>query len=213
VPDGLSDEQAAVLPAAGVTAWHALVRLGRVQAGQLVLTLGTGGASILMLQLARMQGARVAITSSSDRKLAQMRELGADITVNYRSHPQWAAEVMKASSGAGADIVLETGGLDTMNQSIDAAAVNGRIVLIGGLSAPGSGVPSVTNALAWVVKNLSIAGITSGSRAMLAELVRAVAARGLDPVIHRTFAFDDAASAYACLHSGEHIGKIAIRVS
>ncbi len=213
VPATLSDEQAVVLPAAGTTAWQVLVRLGRVKAGDLVLTLGTGGASLLMLQLARLHGARVAITSSSDDKLAQMRELGADITVNYRSHPNWGAEVMKASGGSGADIVLETGGLDTLDQSIDAAAVNGRIGLIGGLSAPGSGKPATTNALGWVVKNLQIAGITSGNRAMLAELVRAVAVRGFDPVIHRCFAFDQAPAAYACLHSGEHIGKVAIRVA
>lgn len=215
VPDALTDEQAVVLPAAGTTVWHALVRLGRVQAGDLVLTLGTGGASLLMLQLARLHGARVAITSSSEAKLARMRELGADITVNYRTHPAWGAEVMKASGGAGADIVLETGGLESMNHSIDAAAVGGRIVLIGGLAAPDSGLPAVTNSLGWVVKNLQIAGITSGSRAMLAELVRAVACAGaaFDPVIHRCYAFDEAAAAYACLQSGEHIGKVAIRVS
>lgn len=212
VPATLTDEQAVVLPAAGVTAWHALVRLGRVKAGDLVLTLGTGGASLLMLQLARLHGARVAITSSSDAKLARMRELGADITVNYRTHPAWGAEVLKASGGAGADIVLETGGLDTLDQSIEAAAVNGRIGLIGGLGASGSAAPATTNALGWVVKNLSIAGITSGSRAMLVELVRAVAGRGFDPVIHRSFAFDEAPAAYACLKSGEHIGKIALRV-
>ena len=213
VPATLSDEQAVVLPAAGTTAWHALVRLGRVKAGDLVLTLGTGGASLLMLQLAKLHGARVAITSSSDAKLAQMRELGAEITVNYRTHPAWGVEVMKASGGAGADIVLETGGLETMNHSIDAAAVGGRIVLIGGLAAPDSGLAAVSNAFGWVVKNLQINGITSGSRAMLAELVRAVAGAGLDPILHRTFAFDEAAAAYACLHSGTHIGKVAIRVS
>lgn len=212
LPDSLSDEQAVVLPAAGTTAWNALVRLGRVKAGDLVLTLGTGGASLLMLQLARLHGARVAITSSSDDKLARMRELGAEITVNYRTHPAWGAEVYKASGGAGADIVLETGGLDTMDQSIEAAAVNGRIGLIGGLGAPSSGLAATSNALGWVVKNLSIFGITSGSRAMLAELVRAVAGRDFDPVIHRCFAFDEAAAAYACLKSGEHIGKIALRV-
>ncbi len=215
LPDGVSDEQAVVLPAAGTTAWHALVRLGRVKAGDTVLTLGTGGASLLMLQLARLHGARVAITSSSEAKLSRLRELGAAITVNYRTHPAWGAEVMKASGGAGADIVLETGGLQSMDQSIDAAAVGGRIVLIGGLAAPEAGMPAVTNSMGWVVKNLQISGITSGSRAMLAELVRAVAAAGqaFDPVIHRSFAFDEAAAAYACLQAGEHIGKVAIRIA
>ena len=215
VPKSMSDEQAAVLPAAGTTAWHALVRLGRVKAGDTVLTLGTGGASLLMLQLARLHGARVAITSSSDEKLARMRELGAEITVNYREHAAWGAEVMKASGGRGADVVLETGGLNTMDQSIDAAAFNGRIVLIGGLAGPGRGDSATTNAFGWVLKNLHISGITSGSRAMLQELVHAVAAQParFDPVIHQTFGFDEAPAAFACLKSGEHIGKVAIRIA
>ncbi len=211
LPDELTDEQAVALPAAGLTAWQALVHLGRIKAGDLVLTLGTGGVSILALQLAKMCGARVAITSSSDEKLAQMRALGADITINYRSQPDWAAALLQASGGAGADIVVETGGLGTLGMSIAAAANKGRVVLIGALS--NAGAPGLNNLSGIVVKNLQLMGVTSGSRAMLAELVRAAAAAGLKSVIHRSFGFEEAPAAYAYLKSGEHIGKIMIRVA
>lgn len=210
LPATLSDEQAVVLPAAGVTAWHALVGLGRIKAGDLVLTLGTGGVSMLALQIARLHGARVAITSSSDDKLARMRALGAEITVNYRSSADWAAAVREASGGAGADIVVETGGLGTLAQSMAAAAPNARIALIGALGAAGGA--GLANPYDLVVKNLQLKGITAGSRAMLAELVRAMAAGGAPSIVDRCFDFDQAAQAYAHLHAAEHIGKVAIRL-
>lgn len=209
VPDALSDSQAAPLCAAGLTAWHALVELGRVRAGDLVLTLGTGGVSIFALQLAKMHGARVAITSSSDAKLDLARELGADITVNYRTHPDWAAELLRASGGQGADIILETGGLATLPASIDAAAPNARIAVIGALG--GYAATSLPNFTTLVLKNLVLKGITSGSRRMLERLVRAAAAHALAPVIDCEFGFDDAAEAYAHLQAAEHLGKVLIR--
>ena len=211
VPDGLTDEQVVALPAAGLTAWHALVGLGAIQAGDLVLTLGTGGVSIMALQLAKMHGARVAITSSSDEKLAQMRELGADITINYRSQPEWAAALLKANGGIGADIVVETGGVGTLGESINAAATNGHVVIIGALSA--ANPAALPNLSGIVVRNVHLHGITCGHRAMLTDLVRAVAANDLKPLIHRSFAFDDAPAAFAHLKSGEHIGKVMIRVA
>lgn len=213
VPDTLSDEQAAALPAAGLTAWNALVEVGRVCAGERVLVLGTGGVSMLALQLARLHGARVAVTSSSDEKLAQARALGADITVNYRSEPDWGAAVMKQTGGAGADIVIETGGLATLGGSIAAAAANGRIVLIGALGSPvDTAAAMLPNWSSVVGKNLTLRGITAGSREMLARLVRAAAGAGLSPVISREFTFDEAAEAYAFLASGAHLGKVLIRL-
>lgn len=209
VPDVLSDAQAAPLCAAGLTAWHALVDVGRVKPGDLVLTLGTGGVSILALQLAKLHGARVAITSSSDAKLARARELGADFTVNYRTHPDWAPELLRLSGGQGADVILETGGLATLPASIDAAAPNARIAIIGALG--GRRAARLPNFTTLVLKNLTVKGITSGSRAMLAQLVQAAAAHGLTPVIDREFSFDDAANAYAHLRSARHFGKVLIR--
>ncbi len=213
VPDAVSDVQAAVLPAAGLTAWQALVEVAHVCAGERVLVLGTGGVSILALQLARLHGARVAVTSSSDAKLEVARSLGADVTINYAQQPDWAAALNHATGGAGADIVIETGGLATLSQSIAAAAPNGRIVLIGALGSPAAtAAAALPNFSSLVGKNLTLRGITAGSREMLVRLVRAVAGHGLQPVISREFGFDEAADAYAYLASGEHLGKVLIRL-
>jgi NADPH:quinone reductase-like Zn-dependent oxidoreductase len=210
IPALLSDERAAPLGAAGLTAWHALVEVGRIKAGDLVLALGTGGVSIFALQLAKAQGARVAITSSSDEKLAQAKALGADILINYRAQPDWAAALLAANGGVGADIIVETGGLATLTHSISAAAPNARIVLIGALA--GTPAQVLPNFSSIVGKNLVLRGITAGNRRMLAELVKAVETNGIVPVISRTFGFDESPEAYAYLKSGEHLGKVLIRV-
>lgn len=209
VPDTLTDEQVAALPAAGVTAWNALVEFAKIRAGDTVLTLGTGGVSIFALQIAKLCGARVAITSSSDEKLATVRKLGADIAINYRNTPDWPAALMAQTGGAGADIVVETGGFATLGQSIAAAGANGRIALIGALGgAPSTGLSNFSTIIG---KNLTLRGITEGSREMLAALLRAVETSGLVPIIDRVFSFDEAADAYAYLKSGEHLGKVMIR--
>jgi len=208
IPDSLSDERAVALGAAGLTAWHALVEVGRIKAGDLVLTLGTGGVSIFALQLAKMHGARVAITSSSDEKLASARALGADILVNYTTNPDWAAAVQAA--GGGADIIVETGGLATLSQSIAAAAPNARIVLIGALAgAPTQVLPNFSSIIG---KNLILRGITAGNRKMLADFVRAMDANGFSPVIGATFGFDAAPEAYAFLKAGKCLGKVLLKI-
>lgn len=208
VPDAITDEQAVALPAAGVTAWNAVVEVGLVRPGATVLALGTGGVSIFALQIAKAAGARVAITSSSDEKLARARELGADVTVNYRTNPEWGAAVFEQTGGA--DIVVETGGFSTLPQSIAAAAANGRIAIIGALGGPpDSGLPNFPTIIG---KNLVLRGIAEGSRAMLAALIDTVAVNDIRPVIDREFAFADAAAAYRYLKSGDHIGKVLIRM-
>lgn len=208
IPDALSDEQAVALPAAGVTAWNAVVEVGQVRPGATVLALGTGGVAIFALQIAKAAGARVAITSSSDEKLARARDLGADVTVNYRTTPEWGAAVFEQTGGA--DIVVETGGFSTLPQSIAAAAANGRIAIIGALGGPPeSGLPNFSTIIG---KNLILRGVAEGSRAMLAELVKTVAANDIQPVIDREFAFADAAAAYQHLKSGDHMGKVMIRL-
>lgn len=211
LPDGVSSPQAAPLASSALTAWHALVEVGGIKAGDLVLALGTGGVSIFALQIAKMCGARVAITSSSDVKLELARALGADITVNYATTPDWAAAIAAGNGGQGADIIVETGGQATLAQSIDAAAANARIVIIGALA--GATTTGLANYGAIIGKNLTLRGIAEGSRAMLARLVTAVAANGLDPVIDKRFGFDDAPAAYAYLKSGAHVGKVVIDVA
>lgn len=210
VPDALSDEQAAALSASALTAWHALVEVGQIKAGDLVLALGTGGVAIWALQIAKAHGALVAITSSSDEKLDLARSLGADYTVNYRTHPDWEAELLRQTGGRGADIVAETGGQGTQGKSVSAAAPNGRIVFI---SVAGSDQAAPLNVGATIGKNLTLKGIASGSRAMLQRLVHATAANNIQPVIDSRFGFEDARAAYAHLKAAGHVGKIMIRVA
>ncbi|CAB1369586.1 zinc-dependent alcohol dehydrogenase family protein [Denitratisoma oestradiolicum] len=210
VPDELSDEQAAPMAAAGLTAWNAVVEFGHIKAGDLVLALGTGGVSLMALNIAKLHGARVAVTSSSDEKLAMVRAMGADLTINYKTHPDWAHVLMNANNGIGADIVIENGGIATLSQSIAAAAPNARIALIGALA--GNSDPALPNLNSIVVKNLILKGITVGNRRTLVDFVRAAAANRMSSVISRVFSFDEAAAAYAYLHAGDHIGKIMIRM-
>jgi NADPH:quinone reductase-like Zn-dependent oxidoreductase len=210
VPASLDDAQVAPLPSAGLTAWNALVEVGRIKAGDLVLALGTGGVAIFALQIAKLHGAKVAITSSSDDKLAAARALGADYTVNYRTRPDWAAALAEATGGRGADIVVETGGGATLTHSITAAAPNGRIVLIGALS--GSFGGDLPNFASMIGKNLTMRGIAAGSRRMLDDLIKAAETSALRPNIDRTFAFADAPAAYAYLEGGAHLGKVMIKV-
>lgn len=212
IPDSLSDGDAAALGAAGITAWTVIQTLGQAKPGDVVLTLGTGGVAILALQIARMFGARVAITSSSDDKLALARRLGAEITVNYRKTPQWSAAVLEATGGRGADIIVETVGLGTLEQSAACAAPNARIGLLGGLAQPleGSGGAKPWGAL--IAKNLLIKGITSGSRRQLEDLLRAAASTGMKPHVDRVFPFAEARTAYQYLDDAAHVGKVLIEV-
>jgi NADPH:quinone reductase-like Zn-dependent oxidoreductase len=207
-PPGLGVRQVAPLPSAGLTAWNAIVEVGRIKAGDLVLALGTGGVAIFALQLAKLHGAQVAITSSSDAKLEKARTMGADFTVNYRSNPDWAAALMTATGGRGADIILETGGGETLSQSIAAAAPNARIALIGSLS--GSFIGDIPNFSSMIGKNLILRGIAAGNRKMLVDLVSAARANNLAPPIDHVFSYDEAPEAFAYLKSGNHFGKIMI---
>lgn len=209
VPDNLTDHQAVPLSAAGLTAWNALVEIGNIKAGDKVLTLGTGGVSIAALQIAKMNGASVCITSSSDEKLEAAKKLGADFTVNYRTTPDWGAAAFEALGG-GADIVVETAGQATLSQSIAAAAPLGRIAIIGALA--GAATEGLPNFGTIIGKNLGLHGVAAGSRDMLCDLVEAVAQNPFEPVIDRVFGFDDALEAYQYLDKGNHIGKVLVEL-
>jgi NADPH:quinone reductase-like Zn-dependent oxidoreductase len=210
VPDSVSDERA-ILASAALTAWNALVEVSNIRAGDLILAQGTGGVAIYALKIAKAAGARVAITSSSDEKLELARTLGADYLINYRTTPDWPAELLKQTGGRGADIVVETGGQATLSQSIAAAGINGRIVIIGGLA--GAATEGLPNYGTIIGKNLTLKGIAEGSRAMLVRLLRSVEANGIEPVVDRVFSFDEAPQAYAHLKSGTHVGKVLIKVA
>jgi NADPH:quinone reductase-like Zn-dependent oxidoreductase len=210
-PETLTDVQLAPLPSAGLTAWNALVEVGKVKAGDLVLLLGTGGVSIFALQIAKMHGALVAITSSSDDKLRRAQALGADILINYATRADWSAALMELSHGRGADIVVETGGSETLGQSIACAGPNGRIVIIGSLS--GGFAVNLPNFASVIGKNLTLRGIAAGNRRMLSDFIKAAQACALTPQISQTFAFAEAKAAYQYLAAGAHLGKVMIDVS
>ncbi len=201
----LSFEEAASLPCAGVTAWNALMTgLRPLERGHWVLLIGTGGVSLLALRIAKAAGARVVATSSSDAKLARVRMLGADATLNYKSEPQWGAQAA-ALAGGTIHHVVEVGGLGTLAQSIQAVGFGGEIALIGVLSMQGD-----TNPMPLMVKGASLRGIFVGSAAMARDLNDFVDAHQMKPVIDRVFDFADARTAYAYQASPQLFGKVVI---
>ncbi|WP_047129046.1 zinc-dependent alcohol dehydrogenase family protein [Xanthomonas arboricola] len=205
-PAGYSHAEAATLTTAGVTAWRALVVNGGLKAGDSVLVLGTGGVSIFALQFAKAMGATVIATSSSDEKLAKARALGADHVINYREHAEWSAQVLEITNGRGVDHVVEVGGPGTLAQSIRAARVGGHIALIGVLTGAAGPVPTAE----MMGRQQRLQGLVVGSRTHQQQLVRALDALPLRPVIDRAFALDDIAEAFALQQAGGHLGKIVL---
>ncbi len=207
VPAHLSDEEAAALPCAAVTAWHALITEGNLTAGDTILVQGTGGVSIFALQFAKMVGARAIAISSSDEKLERARTLGAADGINYKTTPDWDKQVWKLTNSLGVDHVVEVGGAGTLNKSLRAVRMGGRISLIGVLSGT-SGEISTASILH---KNIRVQGIYVGSREMFEAMNRAIALHQIKPTIDRVFPFESAREALAYMESGAHFGKICIR--
>jgi NADPH:quinone reductase-like Zn-dependent oxidoreductase len=208
-PEHLGYDEAATLPCAGVTAWNALNVSGRLRSGQTVLALGTGGVSIFGLQFARMSGARVIVTSSSDEKLARAAELGAAAAVNYSKNPEWDQEVLRLTEGRGVDHVIEVGGVGTLAKSFQCVGFRGQVTLIGVLA----GREGDTNPHALMMKNARLCGVFVGSRAMFEQMNEAIAVNRMHPVVDRVFPFADAADAYDYQRAGKHFGKVVIRVA
>jgi len=206
IPEHLDYQQAACLPCAALTAWQALTLAG-LKAGATILLLGTGGVWIFGLQLAKASGAKVIITSSSDEKLASARELGADETINYKTHPNWDHAVRDLTGGVGVDNVLEVGGAGTLEKSMHSARVSGTVSLIGVLSGRPAQNPSPLSPL---FKRLTIQGIYVGSKAMFEDLNAALAVNHIVPIIDKVYPFAEARAAYEYLQSGRHFGKVVI---
>lgn len=206
-PDHLSDEEAATLPCAAVTAWHGLVSEGGIKAGDTVLVQGTGGVSIFALQFARLHGARVIATSSSDAKLAKALALGATDGINYKTTPDWDKKALELTGGRGVDFVVEVGGAGTLAQSMKAVRMQGQISLIGVLS----GGAGQVNPLPILMKNIRVQGIFVGSREMFEQMNRAIALAKLKPVVDRVFPFADAVEAYRYMETAAHFGKVTIK--
>lgn len=197
--------QAACLPCAGVTAWNALMEGPRpVKAGDTVLVLGTGGVSLLALQIAKAAGATVIATSSSDEKLERVKALGVDHVINYRTTPEWGAEAARLAGG-GVDKVVEVGGAGTLKQSIAAVDFAGEIALIGVLTREGD-----TNPHGLMFKGASIRGIFVGSKGMAERLNAFIDQHGIEPVVDKVFPIEKARDAYAYQSSAGLFGKVAI---
>ncbi|MBS0994785.1 NAD(P)-dependent alcohol dehydrogenase [Gluconobacter cerinus] len=204
IPDNLTFEASATLPCAGVTAWSALFERRPVQPGETVLLLGTGGVSIFALQLAKIAGARVIMTSSSNEKLERAKTLGADHLINYRSVPDWENEVLRLTDGLGADLAVDVAGPATLNKTLKATRLGGRISLMGVLT--GFEGPVDTRVL--LEKRITLQGIYVGPVATLRALVKT----NISPQIDRVFSFEDAEAAYNALQAAGHFGKLVIRI-
>jgi NADPH:quinone reductase-like Zn-dependent oxidoreductase len=206
LPGHLSFEEGATLPCAGVTAWHALVEIGEIKAGDTVLVLGSGGVSVFALQFARMFGARVIATSGSKAKAERLKQMGAEAVIDYRAMPDWDKEVTKLTQGRGVDIAVEVGGAGTLPRSFLATRIAGRIAVIGLLTGAGAEV----DPMPILRRNLRVQGLYVGNRQMFEAMNRAIEAANLKPAIDKVFPFAAAKDAYRHMKSQNHFGKIVI---
>jgi NADPH:quinone reductase-like Zn-dependent oxidoreductase len=207
-PTGWSHAEASTLTTAALTAWRALMADGALKAGDTVLVQGTGGVSVFALQFAKMAGAKVIATSSSDSKLERLSMMGADYTLNYRTTPAWGQVARELTGGRGVDHVVEVGGPATLEQSMIAARVNGHISLIGILTGLG-GELSIVTAL---IKQLRLQGVLVGNRAQQQDMIRAITANGMRPVIDRCFPLEEIVEAFRYQESNRHFGKICLEM-
>jgi NADPH:quinone reductase-like Zn-dependent oxidoreductase len=209
VPEYLSNEEAATLPCAAVTAWFSLFVSHQLQPGHIVLLLGTGGVSIFALQLAKTAGATVIITSSNDEKLAQAKKLGADFIINYSKTPDWDEEVLRLTNQNGVDIVVEVGGANTLNKSLNAVKYSGTVSMIGVLTGKESNV--TTGKI--LSKKIKVEGVYVGSRKMFEDMNLAFQQNQIRPQIDKVFSFLEAPQAFEYLKSGKHFGKVVVSIS
>ena len=208
IPAHLSFEEAATMPCAAVTAWNALMYGRTVRAGETVVTLGTGGVSIFTLQLAKVAGARVIITSSSDDKLARAKSLGADHGVNYKRHPDWEKHVLELTGGLGAEKVVDLGGAGTLPHSYQAVGPGGEVLVIGVMTRPEGDLSPYP----LMPKGATLRGIFVGAREHFEGLLKAVEVNELRPVVDKVFDFDSAPRAYEYMKAAQHFGKIVIAI-
>jgi NADPH:quinone reductase-like Zn-dependent oxidoreductase len=207
VPDHLSDEQAACLPCAGLTAWSALMTFGQLKKGETVLIQGTGGVSIFALQFALLAGARPIVTSSSNEKLDRVRALGAWRTINYREVEDWDKQALELTDGRGVDHVVEVGGAGTLARSLSAVRFGGTISMIGVLS----GVASKLSITPILMRQIRVQGIFVGNRDGFETMNAAITDSGMKPPVDRVFDLAQAQESLTYLATGRHFGKICIR--
>ncbi len=207
IPDQLSFEEAATLPCAALTAYHALFESGRLHPSDTVLLQGTGGVSIFALQLASVYGARTIITSSSNEKLARAKALGADELINYKEREDWDRAVLELTEKRGVDHVIEVGGAGTLQKSLNAVKMGGHIAVIGALASKGEFNPTSV-----LMKSVRLQGVFVGSRQMFEQMNLLLCQHShLKPIIDKTFGFGEVKDALNYLESGAHFGKIVVK--
>lgn len=201
----ISTEVAATLPCAALTAWSTIVEQGGVRPGSIVVTQGTGGVSLFAVQFAKMLGARVVATTSSETKAQTLCALGADVVVNYRAESDWPRRVREKAGGP-IDLIVEVGGADTLDASLRLIRPGGTIALIGVLS----GAKATINLPLAVMRQVRLQGVTCGHRENFEAMLRAIARHGINPVISHRFGFAEAREAFTCMADNAHVGKIVV---
>ncbi|KAL2795490.1 hypothetical protein BJX66DRAFT_301734 [Aspergillus keveii] len=209
IPDYLSYLEAASLPCAAVTAWAGLNKIEPLQPGHTVLIQGTGGVSLFALQFAKILNARVLAITSSDKKAAKLKELGADAVVNYSTHPEWDREILALTDGKGVDRVLDIAGEKTIVKSGASTKIGGVVVVVGFASGFGGGLPPIDI----LSRSLTVTGSSVGSRLDFEAMLAAMVTRETRPVIDRVYPFSEYREAYRRLESGQQVGKVVIEVT
>lgn len=207
-PKGWSHVEASTLTTAALTAWRALMSDGALKPGDTVLVQGTGGVSIFALQFAKMAGATVIATSSSDEKLARLKTLSADHLINYRQTTNWGEVAREITGGRGVDHVVEVGGPATLNQSMLAARVGAHISVIGILTGLGGEVSIVTA----LIKQLRLQGLIVGNRTQQQEMVKAIDANKMHPIVDKVFPLEQIVEAFQYQETNQHFGKICLEM-
>jgi NADPH:quinone reductase-like Zn-dependent oxidoreductase len=207
-PKGWSHIEASTLTTAALTAWRALMSDDALKPGDTVLIQGTGGVSIFALQFAKMAGATVIATSSNDEKLERLKSFGADHLINYKKTPQWGNVVREITNHQGVDHVIEVGGPATLEQSMTAARIGGHISVIGILTGLGGEI-SIVSAL---IKQLRLQGVLVGNRTQQQEMIKAINANNMRPVIDKVFALENIVEAFRYQETNQHFGKICLEM-
>lgn len=218
VPEGWTFEQAAAVPEVFFTAYDNLFNWGRLQAGETALLHGGGsGIGTAAIQLVRWRGAQAIITAGSEQKIARCLELGATAGINYRTE-DWPARVRELTAGRGVDVVLDIMGATYLTPNLASLALEGRLVVIGTMG----GTTAELDLRTVMAKRLTLLGTTLRARPLAAkvaltrqierEVLPALAAGTLRPIIHHVFALADAAAAHRLMEASDHVGKIVLRV-
>jgi NADPH:quinone reductase-like Zn-dependent oxidoreductase len=209
LPDYLTYEEAAALPCAAVSAWSALNVGEPLSAGHTVLVQGTGGVALFALQIARMYGARVLAITSSRAKADKLKSMGAAAVVNYKDTPQWSRAILDLTNGQGVDKVVEIGGATTIQQSVDCTRYGGEIGLVGFVTGVGGRLPPIEI----LKKSITIKGMAIGPRLSFEMLLACMSSALVHPVVDSVFPFNEYKEAYRRLQSGNHVGKVVIKIS